>query len=90
MVVLYFYILFPLKKVRTGTQDWNLEAVADADHRGMLFTGLIIIVYAACFFKEPRTTSPEMAPSTIICAFSHPSLIKKMSYNQILERHFLS
>ena len=32
-------------------------------HGGVLLTGLFIMACSACFFIEPRTTSPGMAPS---------------------------
>jgi hypothetical protein len=37
---------------------WNLEAGADTETRRML----LLMVYSACFFIEPRTTSPGTAP----------------------------
>ena len=54
---------------------------------------LVPLACSACFLTEPRTTSPWMAPPTMVWALSHQSPIKKMpyrlTYNPILWMHFL-
>jgi hypothetical protein len=42
---------------------------------------LWVIACSACFLTEPRTTSPGMAPSTMIWALLYQSLVKKMNYS---------
>jgi hypothetical protein len=43
----------------------------------MLLTGLHLMACSVCFLIEPRTTSPQMAPSTRGWALPHQSLIQK-------------
>jgi hypothetical protein len=76
-----------------GSQDWNSSRSGSRswcrDHEEMLLTGLLPLACSACFLKEPRTTSPEMAPPTM-AGPSHPwSLVEKMPYSWISWRHFL-
>ena len=53
-------LLFITKEIRTGTQVGQ-EAGADAE----AMKGCYLLACSACFFVEPRTTSPGMAPPTV-------------------------
>jgi hypothetical protein len=55
------------KEVRTGTQAGQ-EAGADAE----AMEGCYLLACSACFFIEPRTTSPGMAPPTMGWALTLP------------------
>lgn len=61
-------------------------------HGGELLTGLFFMTCSACFFIEPRTNSPGMAPLTVDWALLYWSLIKKMpcrfAYSLLLQRIF--
>ena len=60
----------------------------------VLLTDLLLMACTACFLKEPRTTSPGMAPPKVGWALPHQSLSKKITYrlanSLILWRGFLS
>lgn len=43
------------------SQGWNRSR----GHGGILFTGLLSTASSGCFLIQPRTTCPEMAPSTM-------------------------
>jgi hypothetical protein len=58
----------------SGSRSWY------RDHGGMLFTGLLQIACSVCFLIDSRVPSPGTAPPIMYWAFSHQSLIKKMSY----------
>jgi hypothetical protein len=74
-----------------GSQDWNSSRSGSRSwcrgHGGMLLTGLLPLACSACFFIEPKSTSPGMEPTTM----GPPawSLIEKMPYSWISWRHFL-
>jgi hypothetical protein len=65
----------PSRDVRTGTQTW--QEPGGRGHGGV--TGLLFMAYSACFLIEPG-----MVPPTMGWYLLHQSLIKKMSYSQIL------
>jgi hypothetical protein len=73
------------------SQDWNSSRSKSRSwcrgHRGMFFTGLLLLACSACFLIEPKTASLEMVPPTL----GPPpwSLIEKMLYSWISWRHFL-
>jgi len=79
------------KEVRTGThtrqelRGWSWCR----GHGGVLLTGLIPLAWSACFLIESRSTSPEMTPPTMGCAFPPWSVIEKTLYSWISWRHFL-
>jgi hypothetical protein len=54
--------------ITKGSQDWNSGRSGSRSwcrgHGGMLFPGLLPLAYSACFFIEPKTTSPGMVPPT--------------------------
>jgi hypothetical protein len=53
----------------------------------MFFMGLLPLACSACSLREPKTTSPEMAPPTRGKPWS---LIEKMPYSWFSWRHFLN
>jgi hypothetical protein len=55
----------------------------------MLLTGLLPLTCSACFLIELKTPSPGMAPPTMGWALPTWSLIEKMPYSWISQRHFL-
>jgi hypothetical protein len=66
---LHFHIaVHQLNKVKTGSLA-GVEPVAHEltqSHREVLLTGLVPMTYLACFLVETRTTSPQMAPPTVV------------------------
>lgn len=73
------------KKLKAGSD-------AEAEEKCCLLDTSSLIVYPV-FLTAPETTNSKMAPSTTDWSFTHPSLIKKISYklaySLISLRHFL-
>jgi hypothetical protein len=67
-------------EVRTGTQTGQGPGGRSwcRGHRGVLLTGLLLVVCSACFLIEPRTTISEVSPPTAAGPFPHQLLIKKI------------
>jgi hypothetical protein len=77
------------------TETQNRQELRSRSYRGMLLTGLFLMVFPACFLIEPRTTRSVESPHTKGWAFPHLSLIMKKfykfsAYSLILWRHFLN
>jgi hypothetical protein len=69
----FIWIICPESQCTEGNSVRNLEAE-------VLFTGLLLTAYSACFLATPRTTRTDGAPPTMGWVLSYQSLIKKMSY----------
>jgi hypothetical protein len=91
----FTWLAYPFReaKARTSARWEHGGRSWCRDHRGVLLMGLLLVAFSACFLTAPRTTSPGVAPLTVV-AFSPQSLIGKMpyrlSYSVILGRYSLN
>lgn len=70
--------------LRTETQAENQSK----DYRGRLPSSLLPMACSTCFPIKSRTTNPGIPSPTMVWAIPHWSRIEKMTYIQILWRHF--
>lgn len=88
------YTSTPTKAVRTKSQrsleSWKQELCRG--NGGVLLTGLLIMVFSACFCIEHRTNSPGMAhPQWAVPPhINHQEMSYRLTCCPILWRHFLS
>lgn len=68
-------------------QELNQEQRQDHDggHGGVLLTDLLLVACSACFLIDLRDSN-----TPIVWAIFYQLLIKKMTYNHILQGHFLN
>jgi hypothetical protein len=80
--------------LRTGAQTGHETGGWCKDYKRVLLTGLLPMACLACFLLEPRTTSPGVAPPTVIWVLPYQPLILKMPYRlaypSLLSKHLLN
>ena len=84
-------ILSTLLLITKGSQDRNSSRSGYRSwyrgRGGMFLTGLLPLACSACSLIEPKNTSPEVVPPTMM-ALPAQSLIEKMPHSWISWRHF--
>jgi len=75
------YFILPLQAIIHGGSGWNSSHNREKEtNRGMLLTGLLLLVYSAMFPTQHRTSCPGMAspahngcvPSDQLTSQKHP------------------
>lgn len=56
--------------LRKSGQELKQVRNLEAGHRGVLLTGLLLMVCSACLLIEPKTNSPGLVPYAM-CGLSH-------------------